>query len=821
MRRAIFLLTVFCICCSINIAQVFDEQFLEDKEPRKPMMNTHDPNLNSFPEKSFYKQKADWQYIIDTTWGLGLPLAQKQQIFNTFTTSVSNSFDGFLSLGMTWESWDTLKNFYYSKINSTTSRGAFSAMMNYLCSELKDGHTYCHDDGIMDTPLNPGIPFLVTSGWIDTRHIGVVTTVLPDSTVLVLRVINNHPLNLEPGDIILGYEGVPWKYLLDELISAGLPNSDWWGGSNSSFTHQILIGAGMNWHLFDTMDVVKYSSGDTLHLSTAPLINLNTSQMLNNEQLDIPNIPFPNYFNGELVTYGILNNTNIGYIYVLSEWPSGPANAQFYQAILALQNTDAIIIDMRWNEGGFAFWEQAFKLICNETFFTMDWVKRCNPSNFSLCPYNEPNTCKITGSSSAKYDRPIAVLLGPTCASNGDINAYRLRYLYNVRTFGKPTWASLGYNEFLNISGWTSRYSICDMFHINDPGYYLNRREFPIDYPVWHNPDDVAQGKDAVVEKALWWISNLVYPHNTITDKRYYNPVQDTVQISTTIENPNSHQLSARGYFSTVEGVIIDSVNFTKQTLNSSGEQWTADYLLPSTEEIYKVSVTVFDETALDQFTVPNATRFTTAGPVVLDSISYTKGTSNFFNIKVYVLNQGITKTITDASVRLISNDNWISTLTPKVLTLPAIPPGETVSTTSQFRAYYVDSLFPGYFNFKVEVMSNNWPYWSDSMQVVVGVEKEDLQILTYKLEQNYPNPFNPSTKISWQSPVGSQQTIKVFDVLGNEVATLVNEYKPAGKYEVEFSIYSAVGRNLSSGVYFYQLRAGEYTTVKKMLLIK
>ena len=88
------------------------------------------------------------------------------------------------------------------------------------------------------------------------------------------------------------------------------------------------------------------------------------------------------------------------------------------------------------------------------------------------------------------------------------------------------------------------------------------------------------------------------------------------------------------------------------------------------------------------------------------------------------------------------------------------------------------------------------------------------------ELYQNYPNPFNPSTKISWQSPVGSWQTIKVFDVLGNEIATLVDEYKPAGKYEVEFQ--SSVGsRQLASGIYFYQLRAGEYTSVKKMLLIK
>ena len=93
---------------------------------------------------------------------------------------------------------------------------------------------------------------------------------------------------------------------------------------------------------------------------------------------------------------------------------------------------------------------------------------------------------------------------------------------------------------------------------------------------------------------------------------------------------------------------------------------------------------------------------------------------------------------------------------------------------------------------------------------------EEELIPKEYRLKQNYPNPFNPSTKISWQSPVGSWQTLKVYDVLGNEVATLVDEYRPAESYEVEF--YAA---HLSSGIYFYELRAGEFVQTKKLILMK
>ena len=94
------------------------------------------------------------------------------------------------------------------------------------------------------------------------------------------------------------------------------------------------------------------------------------------------------------------------------------------------------------------------------------------------------------------------------------------------------------------------------------------------------------------------------------------------------------------------------------------------------------------------------------------------------------------------------------------------------------------------------------------------------LQPKEFLLQQNYPNPFNPSTKISWQSPVGSWQTLKVYDILGNEVATLVNEYRNAGTYEVEFQ--STVGSHqLANGIYFYQLKAGDFVETKKMILLK
>ena len=100
-----------------------------------------------------------------------------------------------------------------------------------------------------------------------------------------------------------------------------------------------------------------------------------------------------------------------------------------------------------------------------------------------------------------------------------------------------------------------------------------------------------------------------------------------------------------------------------------------------------------------------------------------------------------------------------------------------------------------------------------------IGDETSEIPT-EFKLEQNYPNPFNPSTKISWQSPVSSHQTIKVYDILGNEVATLFDGYKPLGNYVVEFNT-SYISHQTSSGVYFYQLQIGSYIQTKKMILLQ
>jgi len=91
----------------------------------------------------------------------------------------------------------------------------------------------------------------------------------------------------------------------------------------------------------------------------------------------------------------------------------------------------------------------------------------------------------------------------------------------------------------------------------------------------------------------------------------------------------------------------------------------------------------------------------------------------------------------------------------------------------------------------------------------------------SFSLNQNYPNPFNPSTEIKYQLPVGSMVSLKIYDLLGREITTLVNEVKSAGKHQITWNGEDSFGKKVTSGIYFYTIKAGNYVETKKMILMK
>jgi len=311
-----------------------------------------------------------------------------------------------------------------------------------------------------------------------------------------------------------------------------------------------------------------------------------------------------------------------------------------------------------------------------------------------------------------------------------------------------------------------------------------------------------------VVEEAVSWIKNLSHSYNATIDKSY---TQNEIEITADVKNPNNHSLSIVADI-LKNDMVIDSLNCTIAGNKISGT-WTVPV---NSEDFYSVTIRTKDNEDSTVHTLPNITRFTTAGPVTLDSISYRKGLLNYHSVRPFVHNWGTVKTITNASLRITCNNPWIASIGQGSAAMPNIAPNSSVGLSSWITIGTVDSIFPGYFNLKVEVMSNGWPFWVDSTKVITGVNQEIVIPSAFNLEQNYPNPFNPTTTIGFGIMEKGNVRLSVLNILGEEIKVLLNEEKEAGYHSIEFD-----ASDLPSGVYFYQLKAGEFVQTKKMILLR
>jgi hypothetical protein len=136
---------------------------------------------------------------------------------------------------------------------------------------------------------------------------------------------------------------------------------------------------------------------------------------------------------------------------------------------------------------------------------------------------------------------------------------------------------------------------------------------------------------------------------------------------------------------------------------------------------------------------------------------------------------------------------------------------GKGTTTESSFYTYSDESLQPGNYSYRLKIIDNDGSF---EFSNIINIEIEAPVV--YTLSQNFPNPFNPNTLIQYQLPEKGFVNLKVYDAIGVEVATLVNEVKEAGIHEISFDAAS-----LTTGVYFYTLYSGNFVKTNKMLLLK
>ncbi len=136
---------------------------------------------------------------------------------------------------------------------------------------------------------------------------------------------------------------------------------------------------------------------------------------------------------------------------------------------------------------------------------------------------------------------------------------------------------------------------------------------------------------------------------------------------------------------------------------------------------------------------------------------------------------------------------------------------GNGTSNSAHSYSYTDNAITAGTYVYRLKQIDNGGAYkYSNEAQVTIATPK------SFALNQNYPNPFNPTTTISYDVPQQSNVKIAVYDIMGRELATLVNETKDVGSYQ---TVWNA--NKIASGVYFYRISAGAYTSVKKLVLLK
>lgn len=507
---------------------------------------------------------TDWATLIDATWGVGLPTHQKLEIFDRIWKEIDEEYGAFMNLQI---NMDSLRNIYRPEIEQGVSKGRFVAIMNHLSMALKDGHTFITNwsiyRGNAEHPAQPGTPIFVLSTAKQNDHFGACLTPMPDSTLLVYRALPNHTLGLVPGDIVLGYNGILWKDLYKELLDAQLPIDLLYvfGSTNESMTHYLLQSAGLNWHLFDTIQIVKYATGDTLSLSTSLLLN-QRGHIWGNEQLDVPGVHQPDFWNEDYITYGIVEGTSIGYIYVAAWYPEDRyrISEQFYEAVFELMqnhSTSGLIIDMRCNYGGSMLEaDEGYSLLYNTRISRIGFDLRGHQEYHQhMIPHPTwpDHIFDVKGDPESFYDKPIAVLTGPGAVSNGDWESVRLGFHPNSRVFGKPTSGAFTLNDYpdLGYPNWFFT-KATGSGYVNPGHVYMAHTSAPIDEEVWLTKDDVARGVDTVVEAAIAWIysQNDELPiHNTIPEqftleRNYPNPFNTTTRIPFILPSESTVEIS-------------------------------------------------------------------------------------------------------------------------------------------------------------------------------------------------------------------------------------------------------------------------------------
>jgi len=428
-------------------------------------------------------------------------------VFNELWQYLSDNYAGFAARGLDWEK---VREDYASAVESADSVEEFYGVLSRLFRLIQDGHTNISFRSLCETPIGSRPQYFNLEDWYSAT--GICVTPMDSGRLLVYRAEDGNVAGLQPGDYILGYDSRAWAFLLKDLEMMDMPVCGM-HASCASAERNLYLGSVMNNpHLFYTMEYIYRNSTEIMSVSTEKLINYG-SGLVCSDQLPVDGVDFPYKYGEDSrsagdVSWGTLEGTNIGYIYVYS-WKD-EAVVDFSVAVYELMETDGLIIDQRFNSGGMPENSLALSLLFRQDVdHAVTCAGRVSEKDLYSLDVSGGEKYGIDAFEYDSYDEPIAVLTGHKAASGGDLFPYLMRFHHKVRIFGRSTEGSFGAIKGLwdpdpYFGDITVSYAHCVM--VDTDGNCLQGREQEPDVEVWLDPDDVAYGIDTVVETALEWI---------------------------------------------------------------------------------------------------------------------------------------------------------------------------------------------------------------------------------------------------------------------------------------------------------------------------
>ena len=449
-----------------------------------------------------------WSHRIDSVWGAGTSDSAKLSMFNIFWGQIDSFYACFVQLPA--YNWDSIVLAMRTEISGGVSRGRFSGILGNLLTYISDAHTSFYDAAVnYVTPIYPGLPlFRGESG-----QFGACVTMLADSSAMVYYADPTHPFGLQPGDIILGYNGIRWTELVKTILRNQLPNAASIGSSPEATFHHYVQSAGENWYLFDTINIRK-CDGSLVNLPTSLMVGTHYSHFCTEQlpQAGVHLMTYNEYFVSHRITSsGVLQGTNIGYVYMYdcTDASGGDTLLNAVRTLVEDSMVTGLILDVRTNYGGgFNAYISTFNYLNDGSVAWVGYGNRLDPT-LRYAMTNSPSSWyNISDTDPSSFDYPVAVLAGPCAYSAGDFFPVLFKRDEHVRIFGKSTAGAYGARTPITmpVANYSASRQEVNFYDVNDPTYYLSHTSVPVDTAVWLRQDSVCHGVDNIVTTAVDWI---------------------------------------------------------------------------------------------------------------------------------------------------------------------------------------------------------------------------------------------------------------------------------------------------------------------------